>query len=80
MSLLIAFIVLLASFPAGYILKSLTKEEMAQGNKYFRYTWIASLIIAVFFLFSSISDPNYKQAIIFSLLFIANVAFISWKK
>ena len=80
MGLLYAFILLLASIPAGYVLKSITKEELKPGKKYFRVIWIISIGLAVVFFMLSINDYNLKLSIIFTLLFIANVAFISWKK
>lgn len=74
----LAFIVLVASFPIGYVLKALTKEEMGIGKKYFKYLWFLTLGLSVFFLFTNLDDQNTKLSIIFTLLFIANVAFISW--
>ncbi len=80
MELIFAFVLLLASIPAGYILKHLTKEEIQDGRKYFKIIWITSLILAISFLFFSFNDSPQKQTLIFSLLFITNVAFISWRK
>lgn len=79
MGLLYGFILLLASIPLGYLLKKITKEEIKPGKKYFRVLWIISLGLAIVFFMLSINDYNLKLSIIFSLLFIANVAFISWK-
>jgi len=79
MSLMIAFIILIASFPIGYIVKSLTKEELKSGKKYFQVVWIICLVLSVGMVFYSMSDDYYRQAVIFTLLFIANVAYISWK-
>tara|TARA_Y100000310_G_C20594792_1_gene769932 strand:- start:785 stop:1027 length:243 start_codon:yes stop_codon:yes gene_type:complete len=80
MSLLIAFLILLGSFPIGYMVKYLTKEEIRSGRKYFRGVWIVCLAGAIAMLFSSTMNLLDKQAIIFTLLFMANVAFISWRK
>tara|TARA_Y100000310_G_scaffold261214_1_gene270478 strand:- start:2795 stop:3046 length:252 start_codon:yes stop_codon:yes gene_type:complete len=79
MSLLIAFLILLGSFPVGYLVRGLTKEEIEPGRKYFRGIWIVCLVLSVLMLFYSMRDLLYQQAIVFTLLFIANVAFISWK-
>ena len=79
MSLLIAFLILIASFPTGYILRYLTKEELKAGKKYFKSVCTISLVLAIGFLFLPLNNLVYKQTIIFSLLFMANVAFISWK-
>ena len=75
----LGFLLLLFSIPVGYALKKITREEIEQGRHYFRIILIASLILAVVFLVIDISY-NLKLPIIFTLLFIANVAFISWKK
>ncbi|MAG07459.1 hypothetical protein CMI46_01435 [Candidatus Pacearchaeota archaeon] len=80
MSLLIAFVILLASFPVGYVLKYFTKDEMKVGRRYFRVVWILCLCLAIGFLFFPFNDFVYRQSVVFSLLFMANVAFISWKK
>jgi hypothetical protein len=80
MSLLIAFVVLLVSFPVGYVLRYFTKDELKVGRKYFKIIWIVCLVGAIGMLFYSMADLLYKQAVIFTLLFMANVAFISWSK
>ena len=79
MSLIIAFLILVLSFPVGYLVKYFTKEELKSGKKYFQIVWIICLVLAIVMLFYPISDVNYKQSLIFGLLFIANIAFISWK-
>lgn len=80
MSLLIAFLILLGSFPVGYVIKGLTKEEIEPGRKYFKGIWIVCLALSVMMLFYYMVDLLYRQAIVFTLLFIANIAFISWRK
>ncbi len=79
MNSIILFLILACSFPIGYLLKYLTKEEIKPGKKYFQVVWLISLIIAIGMLFYPMENLIYKQAVIFTLLFIANVAFISWK-
>ena len=80
MGLFLTFMGLLASIPIGYILKYLTKEELDNGRKYFKVIWIFCLIIAIGFLFFPLDSIEYKKSIIFTLLFIADVVFISWRK
>lgn len=80
MTLWLAFVILLASIPIGYLLKYLTKDEIKAGKHYFNILWAASLALAILFLFIDVNNEVYKKSIIFSLLFIANVAFISWKR
>jgi len=79
MSLVIAFLILFASFPVGYVIRHLTKEEMKSGKQYFQIVWVVCLVIAVGMLFFPLNDNLYKQSMIFTLLFIANIAFISWR-
>ena len=77
--MLYAFLLLIMSVPIGYLLRSITKEELKAGKKYFRLFWIISLIVAFGMLFVDFNDYTLKLSIIFTLLFMANVAFISWK-
>ena len=79
MELIYAFLLLLTSIPAGYLLKYLTKEEIKDGRKYFRLLCFASLFLAIGLLFIPFENYNINKSIIFTLLFIANVAFISWR-
>lgn len=79
MGLIYGFLVLLASIPLGHILKSITEEELKIGKKYFAILCVGSLILALVFLAISFNNQNLKLSIVFSLLFMANVAFISWK-
>ena len=79
MSYLIAVAILILSVPIGYLLKLSTKEEMKSGKKYFKILFIVSWILAFVFLLIPIGDAVFKNTVIFSLLFIGNVAFISWK-
>ncbi|HRZ85546.1 MAG TPA: hypothetical protein P5277_02085 [Candidatus Paceibacterota bacterium] len=72
-------IILLLAIPIGYILKHYTKEEIKSGRKYFFYLFITSIVISSIFLFIPINFV-LKSTIIFGLLFIAIVSFISWKK
>ncbi|MFA5993073.1 MAG: hypothetical protein WC796_05190 [Candidatus Pacearchaeota archaeon] len=75
---LIGVIVLVCGIPIGLMLKKATKEELKSGKKYFKIIWIGCLILAVIAAFVPIAVV-LKRTVIFSLLFIAIVSFISWK-
>ncbi len=77
---LIPFVVLAAAIPVGYILRHFTKEEMSQGKMYFKILWTVSLVMAFFLLFIDIENNIMKKSVIFSLLFISIVSFISWRQ
>ena len=79
MQLILAFLLLVLSIPFGYLLRSITKDEIKSGRKYFKLIWLISLAIAIGMLFLKFNDSNLKLAIIFTLLFISNVSFICWK-
>lgn len=64
---LIVFFVLLLGIPIGNILAKYTKEELRQGQKWFRAIILVCLIGAVAMIFLK------QDAILFSLLFIAIV-------
>jgi len=73
-----AIIILICAIPAGYFLKYFTKEEIKSGKRYFKIIWVSALILAAIAIFFNVS-AELKKTIIFSLLFIAIVAFINWK-
>ena len=75
---LLAIILLLFAIPVGVILRSLTKEEMKDGNKYFLVLWISCLILAGFFLLLDF-EIIFRNSAVFTFLFIAIVSFISWR-
>ena len=79
MEIIYAFLLLLSSIPVGYILKKLTKEEIKSGKIYFHKLWISCLILSFALLFVPFNNEIIKITSIFTLLFIANVAFINWK-
>ena len=74
-----AIIALISAVPFGHVLKKASKEELKSGREYFYIIWVASLVLAGISLFADFSK-ELKSTIIFSLLFVAIVAFISWKK
>ncbi len=80
MSTWFGLLVLLLSFPAGYILRSMTREEIGGGRQYFLVLWVGSFVLALGFLFFELFERSLNLAVIFTLLFMANVGFISWKK
>ncbi|VVB83908.1 Uncharacterised protein [uncultured archaeon] len=61
-------ILLILGFPIGNLLARATKEELKNGQKYFRILIILSLIGAAAFLIFS------NDALMFAFLFIAIVA------
>ena len=76
--IVLALIVIITSIPIGLILKSLTKEELHDGKKYFLLLWIGSLLIFFIILLININDSTLKYSILFSLIFFSIVSFISW--
>ena len=79
MNEILGFIILALAVPAGYILRHYTKEELKPGRKYFLVLWAVCLALAFVFLFIPLSDQILKKIIIFSLLFISVVSYLSWK-
>ena len=75
---LIAVIVLTCGIPIGLMLKKSTKEELKSGKKYFKILWIGCLILAIVAYFIPV-NYSLKMTVIFSLLFVAIVSFMSWK-
>jgi len=68
-------LVLLTSFPVGYLLAYLTREELVQGRFWLKILAIISLILSVilFFVYKNI-------AIILTLVYIAITSLVSlWK-
>jgi len=79
MKTLFAILILLSAIPIGYILNYFTKEELKQGKKYFKILSITTPTLAIITLFINL-NTEYKKTIIFSLLFISVVSFISWRE
>jgi integral membrane sensor domain MASE1 len=73
MEYLISIIGLLFAIPLGFLLKSLTKEELEQGRKYFEFIWVISFLVGSVLIF-------LKPHLGFSFLFMSIISFISWKK
>lgn len=73
-SFLIGITLLALGIPIGDILAKVTKEELRNGKKYFKILIMISLIGAILFLILR------KDALLFSLLFIAIVTSRSLKK
>lgn len=71
--------VLILAIPIGLILKRMTIEEMESGRIYFNILWLSSIILAIAFYFIPMSNVYDQYTIIFGLLFIAIISFISWK-
>lgn len=79
-TLLIGILILIIGILIGLILRKTTEEEIKSGRVYFNVLWISGIILAVIFFFIPIEDKEYKYTLIFSLLFISIVSFVSWIK
>lgn len=73
----VAISVLIIAIPIGFILRKMTPEELKDGKIYFAIIWLLSLILALISFFLNFSEAD-KYTIIFSLIFIAIISFISW--
>ncbi|HLD98362.1 MAG TPA: hypothetical protein VI815_03480 [Candidatus Nanoarchaeia archaeon] len=76
---ILGVIVLLWSIPIGIILKSITKEELKSGRKYFMALWVLCIILSILIGFF-IKEEILLYSLIFSFIFIGIVSFISWWK
>ena len=72
--LIIGIALLILGIPIGTLLAKITKEELKQGEKYFRIFIILSLLGAVVFLILG------NDTLLFGLLFIAIVTSRSVKR
>ena len=72
------YIVILAlSFPAGYLLAYMARDELVAGKKWFGLLAITSLIIAIILFFS---NSYYKYPSILSLFFFNILCLVAvWK-
>jgi len=78
MEYLIAVLVLVLAVPCGYLLRHFTKEEIKPGKKYFKVIWIGSLLLAVVAFLINL-ELAAKNTLVFGLLFISIVSYISWR-
>ena len=70
-------IILLAGFPAGYLLAWLCHDELAAGKKWFFGLAVVSLIVAVILSFTSFA---FKFPSILSLFFVIIISLVAvWK-
>lgn len=76
--LVVAISILILAIPLGYLLKILTKEEIPQGRIYFEILWVTSLVIGSILFFINFNNEYYKYTILFTLIFISIISFISW--
>lgn len=75
--ILISLAILLTSFPAGYLLAYLARDELVSGRKYFLALACISLIASFIIAFFSFAG---KIPAILALFYIAIVSFVSaWK-
>jgi len=71
---LLVIVVLISSFPLGYLLAYLCRDELVQGRKWFLSLAVLSLISSFFVVFLNFKG---KFAVILSLFYIAIVSLIS---
>lgn len=77
MTNLFYILILLAGFPAGYLLAWLAKDELVAGRKWFLSLAIVSLISAITVSFIGF---YFKVPAILSLFFIIIISFLAvWK-
>jgi hypothetical protein len=78
MNIIIFYVlILLAAFPAGYILAYLARDELLVGRKWFLLLAFLSLLSAVALSFSSL---DFKPLMILSLIFIVLISLMAvWK-
>lgn len=76
---LLLILVLLSSFPIGYLLAYLCRDELVQGRKWFILLGVIALAASLVMAFLSI-DKAIKFSIILALFYIAIVSFISCYK
>ncbi len=74
LKLIISLVFLCLGFPIGFYLKKITRDEIKQGQKWFK------LIISVGFIGSLISLILRNDVLLFSFLFIVIVTSMSLKK
>jgi len=70
-------LILLAGFPAGYLLAWLCRDELRAGKKWFLLLSVVCLIIAVVLSFTSFA---FKFPSILSLFFVIIISLVAvWK-
>lgn len=70
-------LILLAGFPAGYLLAWLARDELVKGKKWFFILAIVSLISAVIISFT---EFLFKFPVILNLFFIIIISLVAvWK-
>jgi len=68
--ILLSILVLILSFPAGYLLAYLCRDELVAGRKWFKLLALISTILALIFLF-------FNLTIALTCIFISIVSLIS---
>lgn len=75
---LITILIMASSFPAGYLLAWLCKDELVAGRKWFKI--ISTLSIVLAFVFLLLIDIEEKFVIVMGLIYIGVVSLISETK
>ena len=73
LTILLAILILILSFPSGYLLAYLCKDELVQGRKWFKLLALISSILAIVFLF-------FNLTVTLTCIFIIIVSLISLAK
>ncbi|MBM3234120.1 hypothetical protein FJZ19_03425 [Candidatus Pacearchaeota archaeon] len=72
MGLTLLVLILLTSFPAGYLLAHLCRDELVPGRKWFKLISVVSLLTALIMLFVYKNFP-----VILTLIYICIISLIS---
>ncbi len=73
LKILLAILILILSFPSGYLLAYLCRDELIAGRKWFKLLALISFILAIVFLF-------FNLTIALACIFISIVSLISLSK
>lgn len=79
LQLVLLFVVLALSYPAGIILARVTREELKDGRKAFSAMIISAFIVIVISFFSQFALSE-KLFIASSMIFISAISYISLKR
>ena len=79
LQIILLIFIFIAGILAGIKLREFTKEELKACRKWFKLLIIISLIIAVIILFLPIVF-KLKLAYVLTLVLIAIISWISWRK
>ena len=73
----LTLIILFTSFPVGYLLAYLCRDELVSLRKWFKLIYISCIVLA--FVFLLLIDVEEKFVIVFSLVYFGVVSLICSK-